>query len=255
MFRHEMPRVYELQDLIDDRSAPSAYFQNFDNSVRDETEKRKTWLARERAFQRLDPTSWKFLKSEAKPYLTKRNTKGRGHQQLIAILNQAWAYGYLIDEGCSQIGFITSVKKSGQETPDVEGWVGKRRVLCEVKTVSISDIEATRRITAGAGSTINSLETGFFKKLTSDLLKAKSQIESYDNASDVRRIAFIILDFDDLLAEYKRDYFHQMDEHLAANPIDGIEVVFYNQRTPFHFLVSMQYATVVNEPSSPHRAQ
>ena len=185
MFRQEMPRVYELQDLISDRSASGAYFQNFDHSIRDEPEKRKTWLARERVFQRLDPESWQFLKSEANPYLEKRNTRGRGHQQLISILNQAWAYNYLLDEGCLRATFIPPMKKEGQETPDLEGELKERRVLCEVKTISISDDEANRRQTGGVGSTVDSLETGFFNKLTSDLLKARSQIESYDGSAGI----------------------------------------------------------------------
>lgn len=251
MFRQEMPRVYELQDLISDRSAPCAYFRDFDASIGNEPEKLKTWLARERIFQTLDPASWQFLKNEASPYLTKRNTKGRGHQQLISILNQAWAYTYLVDEGCLRTAFIPPmrkpVRKKGLETPDIEGELKERRVLCEVKTVSISDDEATRREMGAVGSTLDLLEIGFFNKLTSDLLKAKSQIESYDGSTGIRRIAFIVLNFDDWLGEYKADYFQQIDQHLAANPISGIDIVFYNQRTPFHFPISMRHATVVNE--------
>ncbi|MHB0919634.1 MAG: hypothetical protein ACYC22_01575 [Thiomonas delicata] len=248
MSRREMPRVYELQDLIRDRSASSAYFQDFGASVRDEPEKRKTWLARERVFQRLDPEAWQFLKSEANPYLTKRNTRGRGHQQLISILNQAWAYNFLIDEGCLRAAFIPPARREGHETPDLEGELKERGVLCEVKTVSISDNEAARRQNGAAGSTFDTLEVGFFNKLTSDLLKARSQLESYDGSAGIRRIAFIVLDFDDFLGEYKANYFRQIDRHLADNPAGGIEIVFYNQRTPFHFPISMRNATVVNEP-------
>jgi hypothetical protein len=86
-----MPRVDELRALIDDPSKPSAYFQNFDESVCAEPSAGGVWLAREREFQRLDPASWEFLKAEARPYLTARDAKGRGWEQLIAILNQARA--------------------------------------------------------------------------------------------------------------------------------------------------------------------
>ena len=61
MFRLEMPRVYELQDLIDDRLNPLAYFQAFDASIRCDPIhgllKKQFWLAREREFQRLDACS------------------------------------------------------------------------------------------------------------------------------------------------------------------------------------------------------
>ena len=248
MFRQEMPRVYELRDLIDDLSESGAYFQDFDSSISDDPSKQKTWLARERVFQRLDPESWQFLKSEAKPYLTKRSASGRGHQQLIAILNQAWAHNYLIDEGCLQVRFIPRARKGGRETPDLEGELQGRKVLCEVKTVSISDDEVARQQTGGAGSTAVSLEVGFFNKLNSDLLKAKKQIKSYDNSAGARHIVFMVVDFDDFLGEYKANYFQQIDRHLATNPIHGIDIVFYNQRTAFHFPVAMCRATVVNEP-------
>jgi len=46
-------------------------------------------LAREREFQRLDDAAWEFLKDEALPYLSARDRKGRGWEQLISILNQA----------------------------------------------------------------------------------------------------------------------------------------------------------------------
>ena len=54
MSRVQLPRVYELCDLIADRSSPSAYFQDFDRSVASEPEMKRAWLARERELQRLD---------------------------------------------------------------------------------------------------------------------------------------------------------------------------------------------------------
>jgi hypothetical protein len=242
-----MPRVYELQDLISDRSASSAYFQNFDSSIGLEPEKRKTWLSRERVLQRLSPDAWGFLKSEAKPYLTSQNTRGRGHQQLISMLNQAFAYNYLVDEGCLCVAFIPSSKIGGQETPDLKGELNEHKVLCEVKTVSISEEAAARRQNGGSGSTVDLLEIGFFNKLTSDLSKAVNQMKSYDGSDGIRRIAFIVLDFDDLLGEYKANYFQQIDRHLATNPVSGIDIVFYNQRTAFYSPISMIHALVINE--------
>jgi hypothetical protein len=105
MSRREMPRVYELKDLIADPSDPRSYFRKFVDSIRESPSAKRVWLAREREFQRLDPESWKFLKNEACPYLTARDTR-RGWEQLIAILNQARAHNYLIDEGCEEVNFI-----------------------------------------------------------------------------------------------------------------------------------------------------
>lgn len=246
MFRQEMPRVYELRDLIADPSKPCAYFQNFDDSIRDEPSKKQVWLAREREFQRLDPDSWQFLKSEARTYLMTRDAR-RGWQQLISILNHARAYNYLSDEGCLGIRFIPRSEINGEETPDLEGVLNGMKVLCEVKTVNISDAEANRRQTKGVGFITNLLDEGFFNKLRSDLLKAKSQMEVYGGKGDVRRIAFVVLNFDDFLGEYKGDYFGQIDGYLAANPLPSVDIVFYNQRTAFHCHVVMENAVVVNE--------
>ena len=245
MFRTEMPRVYELRDLIAEPSNPSAYFQDFDDSVRDEPSKKLVWLAREREFQRLDDESWQFLKNEALPYLVARDAK-RGWQQLIAILNQARAHNYLIDRGCVGVRFIPRSKTEGEETPDIEGTIDGTKVLCEVKTVSISDVEADRRKTGGVGFILRSLDQGFFRKLTSDLCKAESQMKSYAG-EDTIRIAFVILNFDDFLGEYKTEYHEQIDQYLATRPIPSLEVVFYNQKTAFHCQVVMQNAVVINE--------
>jgi hypothetical protein len=246
MFRNEMPRVYELIDLIHDPSTCGAYFQNFDKSNRDEPLKKQVWLAREREFQRLDLDSWQFLKSEALPYLTTRDD-ARGWQQLISILNQARAHNYLIDAGCLQVGFIPRARNDRQKTPDLKGMLDGRKVLCEVKTVNISDEETIRRKTGGLVKIADALDVGFFKKLRSDLLIARGQMESYDGSTQVRRIALLVLNFDDLLAEYKENYFKQIDKYLATEPVDGIDIVFYNQRTAFHVPVVMSHASVVNE--------
>jgi hypothetical protein len=140
MSRAETPRVYELCDLIADRSRPPSYFQDFDRSVASEPEKKRVWLAREREFQRLDDVAWGFLKDEARPYLNARDSRGRGWEQLISILNQTRAYNYLVDRGCSNVRFIERAKEQNRETPDFEAELGGARVVCEVKTLNASQV-------------------------------------------------------------------------------------------------------------------
>ena len=247
MFRIEMPRVYELRDLIADPLNPSSYFQDFDDSVCDEPSKKLVWLAREKEFQRLDSESWQFLKNEALPYLIARDPK-RGWQQLIAILNQTRAHNYLTDKGCTEVRFIPRSKTNGEETPDIEGTLNGTKVVCEVKTVSISDVEAIRRKTGGVGCIAGSLNEGFFKKLMCNLCKAESQMVSYAGR-DAKRIAFIVLNFDDFFGEYKADYFKQIDRYLMAHAVPCTDIVFYNQKMVFHCHVAMQNAVVINESS------
>jgi len=245
MSRSELPRVYQLIDLIEDRAHPDSYFQNFEHSIENGIEKRSVWLAREKELQRLDHEAWDCLKNEVFPYLTAHNHRGRGWEQLISILNQARAYNYLLDLGCSKIRFIRRIK--GKETPDLEAESNDNTVICEVKTINKSVQEADARQSGTACKTSVFLEAGFFNKLASDFQKAKSQMATYNNTPGVRHIAFIVINFDDLLGEYKTNYYKEIDQHLAGMPIDGIKVVFFNQKTCFHNDVHMENATVVNE--------
>jgi hypothetical protein len=252
--RRELPRVFELGDLIERPSKPSAYFQNWDNPLFvDEPDRKRAWLAREREFQQLDAPSWQCLKEEARPYLTARDAKGRGWQQLITILNQARAHNYLVDLGCSQVCFIPRAKVEGQKTPDLEGDLNGQKVLCEVKTINPSQDEMDKRLSGRAGLTTNVLDEGFFKKFNSSVLEAKDQMRTYDDQDDVRRIVFFVITFDEPHGEYKIDYFAQIDRYLASDLasdlVSDLDIVFYNQRTAFHQHVSMLQAHVVNEPS------
>ncbi|HKR44539.1 MAG TPA: hypothetical protein VJU59_33525 [Paraburkholderia sp.] len=242
-----MPRVFELRDLIEQPLTPRAYFQDFE-TVLDDRLARAIWLAREREFQRLDAESWEALKSEARPYLTLHNPNGRGWQQLIDVLNQARAHNYLTELGCSDVRFVPRGKR---ETADLEGLLDTRVVLCEVKTLNISEDEANRRNTGQGGYTSNTLSQQFLKKLKSTLGKAKSQMAASNVCGNAVCIAFVIVNFDDLFAEYKVDYYRQIDQSLGSEPVQGVDIVFYNQRTAFHADVSMRNALVVNEANWP----
>lgn len=239
----ELPRLYELIDLVEDRGAPGAYFQDFENSLSAEPQKKRVWLAREAELSELDENAWDFLKKEAHPYLATHDPK-RGWQQLITILNQARAYNFLKSLGCSNPRFVP---RSAAQTPDLEGELSGCKVLCEVKTINVSDEEATARRKGAVRTIKDRLETGFFNKLRSALEAAKEQMEKYSGGTNARQIAYLIINFDDLLAEYKGKYFRRIDEYLAKTPVPGLEIVFHNEKTVFNTQIAMKSATVVNE--------
>jgi hypothetical protein len=243
-----MPRVNELRALIADPSKPSAYFQNFDESVRVEPSMRGVWLAREQEFHRLAPASWEFLKAEARPYLTARDSNGRGWEQLIAILNQARAHNYLVDRGCSGVSFIPRAKRQGQKTPDLQAMDNERTLLCEVKTINISQNEVNRRHLGGVGSSTNILPDAFFNKLNLTIEGAAKQIATHDFAANAKHLVFMVVNFDDFFTQCKTDYFEQIDRHVVGQTQrPDLEIVFFNQRTTFHPSVCMRHAHVVNE--------
>lgn len=268
MFRNELPRVYELRELIQSANQADAYFEDFDNSIRDEPCKKRVWLEREQAWQKLDPDAWTFLKDKAQRYLTVKNSNGRGWQQLFDILNEAYAYNFLKDDGCSNVQFI---QESSLSSPDLKAEKNECKVLCEVKTINISDDEVfafneARKRREGTAIAITDpitgrpdpniinklartveykLSAGFFNKLMSDIEAAKTQIEAYADGANVRRIVYVIVNFD-FWGEYKKWYYLQIDQYLAKNLPPGIEVVFLNQRTLFHEPITMTSATVIN---------
>jgi hypothetical protein len=149
--------------------------------------------------------------------------------------------------GCRSIRFIPRTTIDGKKTPDLAGSLHGVKIVCEVKTINISDREANRRYSGGVGSSSDALTPEFFKKFKSTLNQAKTQIDSYDSSNECRRIAFIVFNFDDSLGEYKTKYFGLIDEFLGKELAPGLEVVIYNQRTVFHIPVAINNAIVVNE--------
>ena len=218
-FRNQLPRFYELKDLLTDPSHPDAYFQNFQDRLQDEM-CFETFARWEKELQGPDPVAWESLKSKAAPYL-KRAHNGRAWQQLFDVLGEASAYNYLRKSvGCSKVCFIP---ESDDRTPDLEGVVDCVRVLCEVKTINVSDDEIHARRGPIVGDVSNKLNEGFFRKLDSDITNAKRQLQSYDPHSSAQHLVYIKICFD-WVGHYNEDYFRQIDQHLLDHP-PAIKVV------------------------------
>ena len=122
------------------------------------------------------------------------------------------------------------------------------RVLCEVKTINISNEEADARMSHNKVITPTiDLEEGFFRKLAEDIQKAKCQMDAYDPRSSTRKIVYLVANLDDLLGDCKERFFAQLDRHLIQNPVHGVELVLHNQKTPLYKAVVIAAATVVSE--------
>ena len=224
MFCEQLPRIGELQDLIPDPDAPGSYFQNFGSALRNSSARRK-YNALERELKGLDPNAWAALKTEALPYLTRKDSNGRGWQQLFDILNQARAYTYLTGIGCSNVRFVP---RSSSETPDLEGMLNGQRVLCEVKTINPSAEEVRARQSPAARDLKDYLEDGFFRKFQSDINKAKKQMSAYDSINQARWIVYFNLIFDDFFEKCKEEYCQQIADYLSDYPVEGIEVFIHD---------------------------
>jgi len=234
------------------------FWKNLDDNLQNEGKRRKC-LPYEDALQSLDSAAWEFIKNKADKYLTKWDDKNaRGQQQLFDILNEALAYSFLKKEvGCSNIQFIPESNK-GPQTPDLEGTLGHTKVtkvICEVKTINISEDEAfTRRemslwFRPRCNQPPRELEQGFFdNKIKEKIEYAKKQIKEYAKGNETRNIVYIIINFDDMWETHKEQYFQQIDDFLSKNIIQGIEIVFHNKRTVSNEIITMENAIVFNEP-------
>lgn len=232
MFRKELPRLYELRDQIQDPMSPNAYFRDFDNRARDFAPMLKQFRDIEVELQGLDSVSWGYLKTELVPLLTRKDAK-RGWRALFDRMNEAKGYNYLASFGCTHIEFIPRSPRQGKPTPDLQGSLGPKRVLCEVKTIGISQVEAARRNDGSVGTISAELEDGFFNKLTATLETARRQMVTFCSDPDTRRIAYVIVDFDDSLHEYAQEYSKQIAAFIATQPVPGLDIVF-DIKPPFY---------------------
>lgn len=244
MFSAELPRLYELRDLIADPASPDAYFRDFNQNIAGSAHVKDVYLRQERVLQGLDDKAWEHLKGEASPRLTARDKTGRGWQQLFDILNEARAYNYLKSLGCAGLNYIP---RSQEKTPDLEGSLALDRVLCEVKSINISDEEvAFRTSPVSARSIPFSLSPEFIKKLRATIETAKQQLSAFDEGLTAIHFVYLNVFFDDFLAEYKEAYFEQIDNDLAKTPVTPIKLVICNDHTPIYKPLKMNFADVDN---------
>jgi hypothetical protein len=229
---------------IGDSASPDAYFQNFDQKLADSEHIRDIYLRWERLLEGLDAKAWEHLKKEAAPRLTQRDKKGRGWQQLFDILNEARAYNYLKSIGCTGAHFVP---RSRERSPDLEADLASDRVICEVKSLNISDEEIAARIgPPRVRSGQISVGPGFLKKLRATVETARLQMLAYDPVGAAVHVVYLNVVFDDFLAERKEAYFQQIDEYLATAPVLGIQLVICNDHTAFYKSLQMHSADVDN---------
>lgn len=224
-----LPRIFELYGLTEDPSSTAdAYFNLPINlqtvCVKEQFNELESYL------QKLDEQSWNYLKEKTKPLLSKKDSKrNRGWEGLINIFNQAKAYSYLCDIGCECVQFIhESCTKLSRKTPDLRAKLASYNLLCEVKTMNISQDEAERRGTAPLFRPDVQLSKGFFDKLDSNIETARAQLSDYDNYHNLNAkwILYLIINYDDFFKRAEHFYRDQIDAHITQHHISNIEVVY-----------------------------
>lgn len=225
-YRNDLPRIYELRDALPNPVPPKAYFHDLDNTLAACPLKLKQFRDIEHDLQGLDATAWSYLKTELIPLLTARHPT-RGWQALFDKINQAKAYNYLVSVGYSGVRFIPESKVKRQRTPDLQASEqGGCDVLCEVKTINVSMDEANRSHEGGVGETTDRLPPAYFSKLACAVAEAKAQMEAYSKDRTAKRLAYIIVNFDDRTHEYVDRYKFQIDQFMTYIAPHGVEIRF-----------------------------
>ena len=223
-------RILEIRDAVLARGRPGHYFEKFDASLVDIPSKLKHFEHLEAELTGLDDAAWAYLRAQAIPLFEKKHPL-RGWQAAFDKLNEAKAYNYLTRLGCTGVNFIPVSSEAWKKTPDLKAKLGSQEVLCEVKTINPSDVEAHRRSSVAKGqfvvrSTQGSLPEAFFDKLTRTVAMATKQMSSYRPQGDARQIVYVILNFDDSLNEYVDDYLEQIHGFVISSTLAEIELVF-----------------------------
>jgi hypothetical protein len=222
VFRNELPRIFELHDLFP--VAAPFLFRDLERSLGELPQKLRQYRDVERDLQGLDTTAWTFLKEEVAPLLIAKNAV-RSWEPVWNRLNQAKAYNYLKRSGYTHVAFIPPSAVKGKKTPDLGATDGTAKALCEVKTLNISDIEVERRRAAGVGAIEDQLNLHFLDKLGSTLRQAKAQLDAYDPQDECKKIAYLVINYDDVLHEYGMPYRLQIEQYLKLDdPAPGLQV-------------------------------
>lgn len=246
-FHARLPRLYELQALVPDRTSPGAYFQDFEKRLAESEHVLKTYLRIERWLDALDGAAWKDLRDRAAVHLLS-NGGGRGWQSLFDVLGEARAYCHLKEIGCSAISFVP---RGSGKTPDLKASLGGSSLYCEVKMINISDVEVEHRLRvqrerfAVRRDSVH-LDPGLLSKVAETIRKAVQQLDAVDPDRRARRMVFIVVHFDDWLGRRLPEYFAQLDEFLLQQPAAEAELVFCPGSNLFDRTFSMQSATVLN---------
>ncbi|MGO9147507.1 MAG: hypothetical protein ACLQDF_14175 [Desulfomonilia bacterium] len=216
MFRKELPRIYELRDLITVPSQDALFQENFDSSLRDSPDKKSAYKDWEEDLQGLDSAAWDYYKTRSKSLLTKKHPK-RDWQELFDARNEVKGYNYLRRIRCKDVSFISPFsRKQQKKTPDLRGSRQGQDILCEVKTINISEAEIDAQIESRKKPTVRKVTTqqlkeGFLGKLVCTLVNAHGQLKTHDPNHQARWLIYMLINFDDSLAPYFKD---QLDDYF-----------------------------------------
>ncbi len=216
-----LERVRELVAAAEDARKPASYARNFDGFLAANEINRAILADYERDLSLLDDGAWRALKTSAIKRLI-RNKKKRW-EPLFDILSEAKGYAHLRALGCADIQMIPP--SYDFKTPDLKAELDGDLVLCEVKTINMSDDARTVRAidSPSSGRLAEKFLSG---KLTWTLRAAKAQLDAFPLRA-ARKLVYLVFTPDESLDEYAGDYSLQLKAFLAHFPLEDVEVEIF----------------------------
>lgn len=245
--RKNLPLLFELRDAVSEPEHVDSYFKDFEASLQRPSGKLEALTRLEAQFSVLDRNSWTDIRDRAARHaISNQRGKGRGWQEMFDVLSEARAYGYLASIGAQEIRFIP---RSETKTPDLAATTAAGDVLCEVKTLNISKVQADKNVRLSAGEVVlsdalTSATDGLLRKVREVIEDALNQLAGYDPEHRSRWVVFVAVNSDDSLFEYIDRILGQLDEHLDSPLSAKVDLVFAPRSNPFERRLSMRNASV-----------
>lgn len=176
------------------------------------------YRAYERALNCLDPKSWTELRTKAVNHFMDHRP-GQLKQGFFNQLNDAFAYRHLVRRGFRQVRVL---REDGKTQPDLEYFDGSEKLLCEVKTLGVSDKEIARRHAPRRfrSCIYCELDVAFLSKLRVTLDAAQRQISAHGCSGMV----YLVILFDDFTLENYNKYRKQVHSCIQAHTAKSVYV-------------------------------
>ena len=163
-----LARIRELIATAEDARKRDSFARLLDKAIQSHLISRQTLEAHEADLGGVDDAAWLSLKAEAVQRLSRIRTRRRW-DVLVDFLNEVKGYAYLKTLGCTEISFVA--RTYDRKSPDLTGMLAGRRVLCEVKTLMVSETPLSDDFLIGKLTLIN--------KLTRTIAEAKAQLDEF----------------------------------------------------------------------------
>lgn len=219
----KLERTKELLTAAQDARRPTSYARHFESLVVANATMQSLLAHYEQDLLRLDPSAWAVLKAAAFKRLI-RNPQ-RGWEPLFGILNEAKAYAYLAALGCTGIQMIPP--SYDDKAPDLRADLNGALVLCEVKTLHMSDDARADGAAGPAPWSPRALSEGFLRgKFTRTLRAAIAQLDAYPSPAS-RKIVYVVFTPDESWGEEANDDSLQLAAFLKTLPLAGVDVEIF----------------------------